>query len=144
MSRNFVTRFEKEFPRLDVLIHNAGVWPRTRRKTVDGFELTFGVNHLGTFYLSHLLRPLLERPSRTALRRRSACGSHQKGFFPARQLARSARSHRLSEGVLEVALDEALLRAKHRLRSRRPRWRRSPHRFAARGPPEESALASLS
>jgi NAD(P)-dependent dehydrogenase (short-subunit alcohol dehydrogenase family) len=58
-TRNFVTRFEKEFSRLDILIHNAGVWPRTRRKTVDGFELTFGVNHLGTFYLSHLLRPLL-------------------------------------------------------------------------------------
>ena len=59
--RNFVTAFEAKFPRLDVLIHNAGVWPRTRRKSEDGFELTFGVNHLGLFFLTHALRPLLER-----------------------------------------------------------------------------------
>lgn len=68
-TRNFVTRFEAQFPRLDLLVHNAGVWPRTRRKTVDGFELTFGVNHLGTFFLTHLLRPMLERsaPSRVVV-----------------------------------------------------------------------------
>ncbi len=67
--RNFVTAFEAKFSRLDVLIHNAGVWPRTRRKTEDGFELTFGVNHLGPFFLTHALRPLLERsaPSRVVV-----------------------------------------------------------------------------
>jgi NAD(P)-dependent dehydrogenase (short-subunit alcohol dehydrogenase family) len=59
--RNFVTRFEAQHPRLDLLVHNAGVWPRTRRKTVDGFELTLGVNHLGPFFLTHALRPMLER-----------------------------------------------------------------------------------
>ena len=67
--RNFVTKFEAQFPRLDLLVHNAGVWPRTRRKTVDGFELTLGVNHLGPFFLTHLLRPMLERsaPSRVVV-----------------------------------------------------------------------------
>jgi NAD(P)-dependent dehydrogenase (short-subunit alcohol dehydrogenase family) len=60
-TRNFVTAFEKQFSRLDVLVHNAGVWPRTRRKTPDGFELTFAVNHLGPFLLTELLRPLLEK-----------------------------------------------------------------------------------
>jgi NAD(P)-dependent dehydrogenase (short-subunit alcohol dehydrogenase family) len=59
--RNFVTKFEAKYQRLDVLVHNAGVWPRTRRRTEDGFELTFGVNHLGPFFLTHLLRPLLEK-----------------------------------------------------------------------------------
>lgn len=65
-TRNFVTKFEKDFQRLDILVHNAGVWPRTRRKTEDGFELAIGVNHLGPFLLTHLLRPLLEKsaPSR--------------------------------------------------------------------------------
>ena len=64
--RNFVTKFEAQFPRLDLLVNNAGLWPRTRRKTEDGFEMSFGVNHLGTFFLTHLLRPVLERsaPSR--------------------------------------------------------------------------------
>lgn len=59
--RNFVTKFEAKFQRLDVLVHNAGLWPRTRRRTEDGFELTFGVNHLGPFFLTHALRPLLEK-----------------------------------------------------------------------------------
>src|SRR5690242_4147369 len=68
-TKNFVTKFEKEFPRLDVLVNNAGVWPKTRRKTVDGFELTFAVNHLGHFYLTQLLRPMLEKsaPSRVVV-----------------------------------------------------------------------------
>lgn len=64
--RNFVTKFQARFERLDLLVHNAGIWPRTRRKTEDGFELTLGVNHLGPFFLTHALLPLLERsaPSR--------------------------------------------------------------------------------
>ncbi len=68
-TRNFVTRFEAQFPRLDVLVNNAGLWPRTRRKTEDGFETTFGVNHLGTFFLTHALLPLLKRsaPSRVVV-----------------------------------------------------------------------------
>lgn len=57
----FVASFEERFGRLDVLVDNAGVWHRTRRKTADGFEATFGVNHLGTFLVTHLLRPMLER-----------------------------------------------------------------------------------
>jgi len=57
----FVASFEERFERLDVLVDNAGVWHRTRRKTVDGFEATFGVNHLGTFLVTYLLRPMLER-----------------------------------------------------------------------------------
>jgi NAD(P)-dependent dehydrogenase (short-subunit alcohol dehydrogenase family) len=67
--RKFVAAFEAKFQRLDVLVDNAGVWPRTRRKTVDGFELTFGVNHLGTFLLTTLLLPVLERsaPSRVVV-----------------------------------------------------------------------------
>ncbi len=68
-TRNFVTRFEAKYPRLDLLVNNAGVWPRTRRKTPDGFETTFAVNHLGPFLLTNALRPLLERsaPSRVVV-----------------------------------------------------------------------------
>ena len=68
-TKNFATKFEKEFQRLDLLVNNAGVWPKTRRKTVDGFELTFAVNHLGHFFLTQLLRPMLEKsaPSRVVV-----------------------------------------------------------------------------
>jgi retinol dehydrogenase-12 len=49
---------------LHVLINNAGLAGR-KALTKQGFELTFGVNHLGHFLLTQLLLPrLLQQPSR--------------------------------------------------------------------------------
>ena len=62
----FVSAFRARWDRLDVLVNNAGVTTRKRALTNDGFELTFGVNHLGTALLTLELRDLLEKsaPSR--------------------------------------------------------------------------------
>jgi NAD(P)-dependent dehydrogenase (short-subunit alcohol dehydrogenase family) len=47
--------------RIDILVNNAGVMGIPERKTVDGFEMQFGVDHLGHWTLTALLMPALLR-----------------------------------------------------------------------------------
>uniref|UniRef100_G3W4X0 Retinol dehydrogenase 14 n=1 Tax=Sarcophilus harrisii TaxID=9305 RepID=G3W4X0_SARHA len=64
--RAFCQEVLQEEPRLDVLINNAGVFQCPYTKTEDGFEMQFGVNHLGHFLLTNLLLDRLKdsAPSR--------------------------------------------------------------------------------
>ncbi len=57
--RGFAKEALDRFEHIDVLLDNAGAVSRTRVETVDGFEQTFGVNHLGHFLLTNLLRDRL-------------------------------------------------------------------------------------
>ncbi|XP_042303978.1 retinol dehydrogenase 12-like [Sceloporus undulatus] len=53
--REFAENFLKEEKELHILINNAGVMLCPYSKTVDGFEMHLGVNHLGHFLLTFLL-----------------------------------------------------------------------------------------
>lgn len=55
---------------LNVLVANAGVMACAKEQTKDGFEMQFGVNHLGHFYLSTLLLPVLHASGSTASKSR--------------------------------------------------------------------------
>ncbi|WP_426573215.1 SDR family oxidoreductase [Aquihabitans sp. McL0605] len=67
--RAFAAWFLDEYDRLDVLVNNAGGMVNNRQETSDGFELMFGVNHLGHFLLTDLLRERLvaSAPSRVVV-----------------------------------------------------------------------------
>jgi NAD(P)-dependent dehydrogenase (short-subunit alcohol dehydrogenase family) len=58
--RKMVVDLEQKYDRLDVLINNAGVFMKSRELSHDGYEMTFAVNHLAHFFLTHLCLPLLK------------------------------------------------------------------------------------
>src|SRR6476660_9325335 len=57
--RELAAEVRSRYPRLDVLLNNAGGVNAERRLTSDGIEQTFAVNHLATFLLTEELRELL-------------------------------------------------------------------------------------
>lgn len=47
-------------PKIDILINNAGLMAMPERRTADGYEMQFGVNHLGHWlFTTGLLKPIL-------------------------------------------------------------------------------------
>ncbi len=84
-SRDEVRRLAREvrerFPRLDVLVNNAGAMFAPRRETVDGVEMTWALNHLAYFLLTDLLLDTL------------------KASAPARVVNVASDAHRMVPGI---------------------------------------------
>ena len=79
--RSFAAEFLERYDTLHVLVNNAGLVLSDRRETAEGFEMTFGVNHLGPFLLTDLL---LDRLRASA---------------PARIVTVSSDAHRMANGL---------------------------------------------
>ena len=58
--RRLADQIKTQIPRLDVLVNNAGAVFLSSRRSVDGIEMTFALNHLGYFLLTTLLLDLLK------------------------------------------------------------------------------------
>lgn len=75
--------------RLDVLINNAGAFFWKRLLSADGIEMTWALNHLSYFDLTHQLLPMLQKsaPSRVVV---VSSGAHRMGriHFDDPELAR--------------------------------------------------------
>jgi NAD(P)-dependent dehydrogenase (short-subunit alcohol dehydrogenase family) len=57
--RGMASDLASRYSHLDVLVNDAGTYQKARHLTPEGIELTFAVNYLGPFLLTHLLLPLL-------------------------------------------------------------------------------------
>ena len=71
----------ERYPRIDVLINNAGAIYNSREITEDGVELTWAVNHLAPFLLTNLLMDRLKgsAPARIIT---TSSGAHQGMTIP--------------------------------------------------------------
>jgi NAD(P)-dependent dehydrogenase (short-subunit alcohol dehydrogenase family) len=59
---NFVEDFSAKYDRVDVLVNNAGLFGDVGSRTVQGYETSLGVMHIGHFALTKWLMPLLLKP----------------------------------------------------------------------------------
>jgi NAD(P)-dependent dehydrogenase (short-subunit alcohol dehydrogenase family) len=68
------------YDRIDALVHNAGLSSRRRTETEDGAELTFAVNHLAPYLLTHELLDRLRSsaPARVVV---TASDIHDRATF---------------------------------------------------------------
>ena len=117
-----VRRFAAEWGErpFDVLINNAGVAHAPRRRTVDGFELHIGTNHLGHFALTRLLLPQVTDRVVTV-----ASHAHRRGSVDLTDLSFDRRPYRPRAAYAQSKLANLLftLELQRRLAARGSRVR---------------------
>ena len=79
--RQLAADIQARYPRIDVLVNNAGAMIAPRRESVDGIEMTWALNHLGYFLLTDLLLDTL------------------KASAPSRIVSVASEAHRMVGGI---------------------------------------------
>ncbi len=88
--KSFALALAKDNARISALVNNAGGQNiGATRFTKDGFEETFGINHLGPFYLTHLLLPMMAEESSITF---TASGAHDPAQRGAMEMERPVYS----------------------------------------------------
>jgi NAD(P)-dependent dehydrogenase (short-subunit alcohol dehydrogenase family) len=87
----------------DVLVNNAGVMALPYSRTADGFEVQFGVNHLGPFALTNLLLPKIGDRVVTV-----SSGAHRRGRIDLSDLNWERRRYRRWEAYAQSKLANLL------------------------------------
>jgi len=73
--RELAKKLNKAYPKIDILINNAGGVFGKRELTVDGYEKTLQVNHLAPFLLTNLLIDTLVKSKATVINTSSVANS---------------------------------------------------------------------
>lgn len=103
--------------RLDLLANNAGLMALDPSRTEDGFEMQFGVNHLGHFALTADLWPILARTPGARVVTMSSQG-HRGGRFDAADPMFETRSYRRWPAYFQSKLANLLFTAELDRRAR--------------------------
>lgn len=83
--RTLAEKVKTQYDSLHVLINNAGVYMNERVLTPDGLEMTFAVNHLAPFLLTHFLLDLLRKSAPSRIINVSSV-AHQRGTLDMKNL----------------------------------------------------------
>jgi retinol dehydrogenase-12 len=97
--------------RVHVLLNNAGALHTTRQLSPDGHELTFALNHLAYFLLTHLLRDRLEaaaEPGRSARVVSVSSAIHARGRIDWDDVATASRRYASFEAYANSKLCNVL------------------------------------
>lgn len=82
----------ERLPRLDVLLNNAGAIFLSQRRSPDGLEMTFALNHLAYFLLTTLLLDRLKASAPARIINVSSSSHWRAGNFPLTDLPDAAKS----------------------------------------------------
>jgi NAD(P)-dependent dehydrogenase (short-subunit alcohol dehydrogenase family) len=85
--RAVAAAFRARHDRLDVLVNNAGAFFTSHQLTADGLEMTFALNHLSYFLMTHELMDVLKRTEGARIVNTSS-GAHRSGRLDLDTVAR--------------------------------------------------------
>jgi NAD(P)-dependent dehydrogenase (short-subunit alcohol dehydrogenase family) len=104
---NAVEEISSRYSQLDLLVNNAGLMATDFTRTVDGFEMQMGVNHLGHFALTLQLLPLLARPDESRIVTVSSIG-HRIGKLDLSDLNYEHRKYQRWQAYFQTKLANLL------------------------------------